>query len=56
MVAGNTLEALNNITAVSSRAEWAYGRYRPRDLVQVARVAAKEMSNYVPAWARGVDS
>lgn len=42
MVAGNTLEVLNNIAAVSSRAEWAYGQYlAPAILFKSLGVAAK---------------
>lgn len=42
MVSGNTLEALNNIAAVSNRAEWAYGQYSsPAILFKSMGVAAK---------------
>ncbi len=43
MVAGNTIKALNDIVAISDRAEWAYGQYSapPAFLFRSLGIAAK---------------
>ncbi|MGB4007296.1 MAG: TldD/PmbA family protein [Bacillota bacterium] len=42
MVAGNTIKALNDIAAISDRAEWAYGQYSaPAFLFRSLGIAAK---------------
>jgi len=42
MVAGNTIKALNDIGAISDRAEWAYGQYSaPAFLFRSLGIAAK---------------